>query len=271
MAWAKLHTDILGDPKLMRAARKGVQGLEWLPWLIAFAKQADDDGRLTVGGEPADPVDISDLVPGATAKTIARALNSLEKLGILTRDDDETLRFSRWHERSGGKPSDAPSAIRERVTRHRARKSLQDNTDSNDSNALQGVSRNATEKRREEEKREEGEESARVTRAPRPRKPARAFAPEVQAVVALWQAKIGATSPAKVEKLLGPAITLHGETAVCKAVDAYAQARATAGKPARMEWFAEEAGLWVERSGPIVDPKTGMLNERGLALLGGER
>jgi hypothetical protein len=46
MTWAKLYTDILSDPKLMRAARLGHEQLQLLPWFVVFAKQADDRGRL---------------------------------------------------------------------------------------------------------------------------------------------------------------------------------------------------------------------------------
>lgn len=167
MAWAKLHTDILGDPKLMRAARKGARELIYLPWLIAFAKQANDRGRLSVGGEPADPVDISDLIPGATAKAVATALTALERIDVLGRDSDGALFFWAWEKRAETKPSDTPSAIGERVRRHREKQRNAANADGGNAdsnadsiansetpcNALQETPANAT-----EEKRGEGEE-----------------------------------------------------------------------------------------------------------------
>lgn len=156
-SWAKLHTDILGDPKLMRAARKGAKGLELLPWLIAFAKQADDEGALTVGGEPAEPVDIAELLPGISAKSVAKALDSLEKIGILVRNSRNSLEFARWNERSGTAPSADRAAVRQRVAKHRARKSLQGTNDVTTGNALHPASDvttcNAIEEKRGEEKR----------------------------------------------------------------------------------------------------------------------
>jgi hypothetical protein len=154
MAWAKLHTDILGDPKLMRAARKGAKGLHLLPWLIAFAKQADDEGRLTVGGEPADAVDIAALIPGATPRMVADCLESLERIGVLEPSGgDGAVHLAAWERRSGTKPSDSKDAIRDRVTAHRDRK--RNAEDETPSNALHPARSNATEKRREEENRED--------------------------------------------------------------------------------------------------------------------
>jgi hypothetical protein len=120
MAWAKVHTDILSDPKLMRAARKGMAGLALLPWFIVAAKQADSDGRLVVGGEPMDADDLAEMIPGVTAAEVATALQSLTELGVLV-EDNGALRFVAWHPRQA-KPSDSKEAIRERVQRHRRRR-----------------------------------------------------------------------------------------------------------------------------------------------------
>lgn len=128
MAWAKLHTDIIGDEKLLRAARKGAKHLHWLPWLIAVAKRAEDGGRLTVGGEAADPEDIAPLIPGGTVKSIAGCLSELESIGVLCRDTDNALAFANWERRSGGKPSDDPDHIRDRVKRFREKKKRPDVT-----------------------------------------------------------------------------------------------------------------------------------------------
>jgi hypothetical protein len=118
--FAKLWTDVLGDEKLMRAARKGSRNVHWLPWLIAFAKRADDNGRLTVNGEAAEPVDIANLVPNSTPRAVAAACTELIDIGVLVRHDDGVLAFSQWEKRAGGKPSDTPDAVRTRVHRHRA-------------------------------------------------------------------------------------------------------------------------------------------------------
>lgn len=121
MAWAKLHTDILGDPKLMRAARKGAKGLQLTPWLIVFAKQANDGGRLTVGEDAAEPADIAVLIPGATARAVADCQASLMAIGVLVTDPDGALRFAQWERRSGAKSYDPPEKVKERVRQFRDR------------------------------------------------------------------------------------------------------------------------------------------------------
>ena len=121
MAWAKIHGDILGDPKLMRAARQGHQGLQLLPWLIAFAKQANDQGRLTVGGQPVEPADLVPLIPGTNEADIAQCLASATAIGVLITDPDGALRLAKWEDRQA-KPSDSREAIRARVRRHRERR-----------------------------------------------------------------------------------------------------------------------------------------------------
>lgn len=149
--WAKLHTDILADPKLMRAARKGAKWLLYLPWLIAFAKRADDGGRLTVNSEPAEPEDYLQSIPCSTEKSLASALEELEKLGILSRELDGALSFSAWSRRQQA-PSETPDAIRERVKRHRAgRKSKQINIGETGGNGDETTGRNGTEEEIEEE------------------------------------------------------------------------------------------------------------------------
>lgn len=153
--WAKLYTDILGDPKLLRAARKGARQLELLPWLIVFAKQCDDDGRLSVNGEAADPEDVAALVPGVTARRVAEAFESLLAIGVLERGADGVLRFPAWEHRSGSKASDRPEAIRERVQRHRAtRRNASHETPCN---ALQVTIGNDPEKEKEKELDQEAE------------------------------------------------------------------------------------------------------------------
>ena len=125
--WAKVYVDILGDPKLMRAAREGAEHLDLLPWLIVFAKQSHDDGRLTVGGKPAEPADIAPLIPHATGQHVAAALASCLDLEILIRDADGALRLARWKDRQT-KPSDSKEQWRERKQRQRKREKAARNT-----------------------------------------------------------------------------------------------------------------------------------------------
>jgi hypothetical protein len=269
MPWAKLHTDILGDPKLMRAARKGARDLIYLPWLIAFAKLADDAGRLTVGEDPAEAADIAPLIPGASVKSVAVALASLESIGILARDDG-ALRFTRWEVRSEAKPSDSASAIGERVKRFRDK---QRNADSNalpetPSNALRETLDNATEKRREEEKREEERRGERNGADAPPSRPLRAVPAWLVTLGAQWESRVGTATPAALRRLLGGAVAMHGESAIAKAVDLYASERIEQGKPMKLEWFAAEVAGWVERTKPIVDAD-GILTARGMGSSNG--
>jgi hypothetical protein len=278
MAWAKLHTDILGDPKLMRAARKGARELVFLPWLIAFAKEADDNGRLSVGGEPAEPADIADLVPGATRKMITEALKNLEQIGVLHRDRDGFLCFSAWERRSGAKPSDSVEAIRERVAAHRQRRreaqvaveqSPTDTgnvTDVTPGNALHETPGNAIEKRRGEKKKRRGEENG-VTHAARADAPP---PPWLAAVRARWLLRVGRVSVAAVERELAESVPLHGAEKILGAIDVYAETRIAESKPMKIAWFAEEIGTWVARTEPVVDDE-GLPTERGLAIMAGAR
>jgi hypothetical protein len=158
--WAKVFTDILGDPKLMRAARKGAKGLELTPWFITFAKSAADEGRLTVGGDPAEPADFVPLIPGQTLRSIACALKSLEVIGVLIRDTNHNcLRFAAWEIRQERAPSDSPEAVRERVRRHRERQrnARSNGVERNEGTVIPVTTSNEIEERRvtEEESRTE--------------------------------------------------------------------------------------------------------------------
>lgn len=196
--FAKLHVDILDDPKLMRAVRKGAKHLHWLPWLIVFAKRADDDGRLTVDGYPAEPDDIARSIPNATKKPIAGALRELEQLGVLTRESSGALRFAAWDVRAAGKISDSREAVAARVRAHRERKRKRHNIDGNDGNALQGVTHvtpsNATERRAESESERKSGERENAPPAAAPFSPS----PELPADAAELLARIGQREPEKV-------------------------------------------------------------------------
>lgn len=121
MAWAKLDTDVLGDVKLMRASRKGARHLQLWPWLIAFAKAADDGGRLSVGGLPADPEDIASQIPSTRARDVSVCCENLLEIGVLVVDDDGAYRLTNWSRHQHSYPSDDPAAVAERVRDHRAK------------------------------------------------------------------------------------------------------------------------------------------------------
>lgn len=127
MTWCKLHTDILSDAKLLRAARKGARSLVILPWLMVWAREHDptDGGRIVLGGDAAEPEDIAAALPAVSAKQVEACQREAEAIGVLVRDDDGVLRFAAWEGRSGkgsAKPSDHPDAVRVRVQRHRETK-----------------------------------------------------------------------------------------------------------------------------------------------------
>jgi hypothetical protein len=262
MAWVKLHDDILGDPKLMRTARRGGQELVLLPWLLAFASKAADHGRLSVGVTAAEPEDLAYQIPGVTAAQVEACQRALVAIGVLVADDDGCLRFARWEDRQA-KPSDSKSAIRERVQKHRNNKRAERNAppalqgDTGDKKAPRkgGVTpRNATDKRRGEEKREEAEkrvsppsgDPAAVTgdgNTP-PAPPAEtdgnpnldAFPMATSdAAYERWQARIGDVNYGRLRKaLLGPykakEIAPPTEAELLGGIDAFADARA-ADKP----------------------------------------
>ena len=149
MPFAKLHLEILGDPKLLRAARLGGRGLELTPWLIAFAKAADDGGNLSIGGEPADPADIAVLIPNCNKTRVKSCLFALETAGVLLRNEEGMYSFAAWEVRAVDKPSDNKEqrAARQRAHRERKRQRRQEDTQnaSHARNALPVTPSNAPE------------------------------------------------------------------------------------------------------------------------------
>lgn len=247
MAWAKLHTDILGDPKLMRAARKGMKGLDLLPWIIAFAKEANDGGYLSVGGEPAEPEDIAELVPGVTPKRVRECLESLVAIGVLERIQEDSatkcgifLAFPKWEHRSGTKPSDSKERIHERVKAHRERKALQDNEAVTPRNALHPERSNATEQKREEAEQKRVEKKP--ARAPRAPRDMGWFVPFAD----IWRARFGGElTPSKSVR---PLVGLHArdpavQPEVLRRWGIYV-AQASSGQYASAAKFAETYGEW---------------------------
>lgn len=175
--YARLWTDILDDPKLMRAAREGAKHLVLLPWFIAFAKRADADGRLEISGIPAIPSDIARSIPNVNARSVEKALDELHGIGVLTKDPDGCYRFVAWEYRNAGRTSDSKEAVAERVRRHRERKRQQKgdtgNGHGNGGNALHVTTVTSKRVERREEREESREKrstagsSERVSPAPR--------------------------------------------------------------------------------------------------------
>lgn len=180
MVWLRLHTDILGDPKLIRATREGAKCLYLTPWLLAFAKQADDGGRLSVGGVPAEPRDIARLIPNTTAREVEKCAKALQGIGVLVIDEYGILKFPQWETRQS-KPSATPAAVTQRVRKHRQAKEEREKGAENETpSGVFHTPPNETppEERRGEEKR--GEEKRGVLQRD-PKAGAPDGAPEVEA------------------------------------------------------------------------------------------
>lgn len=254
MAWAKMHTDMLGDLKLRRAAKAGTRDLELLPWLILFAKQQDDDGRLSVGDHRATPQEIAELLPGVRPKRVEACENALVAMGILTPDYDGVLRFTNWSARQG-KASDSKEAVAERVKRHRLRRQQRD-----------GVVPAVTPKRgvtvtpktrvtvTQEERR--GEERREEDCAPLPGAPPAGNWPGTLAAVLT---QLGPVSPGKLGRDLKPFVdglapeqrALLGRAAECYVRWYRNLAPEKASYEKHPESFVKRAGYWLEQVRPL--------------------
>jgi hypothetical protein len=264
MNWCKLHCSILGDPKLMRASREGARQLELLPWLLAFAKLADDDGRLSVGDEPADARDIAQLIPGCRPSQIKSCCESLEMIGVLRRDQDGTLRFQRWTDYQT-KPSAHPSAIRERVQKHRAlRKTIAADTQPRSGNGLHVTPSNAIEEKREREEEKRSERMATADADDNNHNHVLNLSEEGgwPADFAQMYSKIGHLNPGHIGRRLAPVRQTYGAAVTREMWDAYIRARPHlhfgSFEPTHYdvrfmgpEDFVKTAHVWWERCQPI--------------------
>lgn len=105
-------------------------------------------------------------------------------------------------------------------------------------------------------------------RKPSPRSRAKKPLPAwAESVSGRWIRRVGKTTPERVAAQLADAVDEHGSDAVLRAIDAYADTRLAAEKPCKLEWFADEASVWVARTAPLVDAD-GILTERGMAVAG---
>lgn len=272
MAWAKLHTDILGDVKLIRASRKGARHLVLLPWLIAFAKAADDEGRLSVGGIPAEPEDIAPLIPDSKPAHVAGCLASLAAIGVLSIDTDGAYRFTQWSRRSDTYPSDDPKAVRDRVREHRRRQ--RNEHQSNEPDSLHVTNGNDSVKRgalaREVEGEGELEERERNKRRGRGSAPDPEWADEAEG---LWTERVGSVSRRKMLNSLRPLVSKHAWPAVKAALEVYMspdEGPAASGRDRRVDWFAADFHRWRHISETPLDDGHGALTDRGRKLLGGK-
>ena len=276
MAWLKLHTDVLGDSKLMRAARKGAKNLALLPWLLAFAKEANDGGRLTVDGVPADPEDIAALIPGVRPKDVTTCCDSLISIRILTRDDDGAYRFTNWQKRQQKPPSDAPERVRERVQKHRAHHTSNGHTTPIETTEKRDVTSDVTTPQRRYLAREvevevEAEvEEKRKTKSNRGGAQRPAPPGWVGEALAVWTRCVGHTTPAKVQGALSPLVAVHEWPAVKAALEVYVspdEGPAVKGRDRRVDWFAADFHRWRAIAETPIDDGRGALTERGRRLM----
>jgi hypothetical protein len=249
MAWAKLHTDILADPKLMRAARRGARGLNLLPWLIVIAKQCEDEGRFTVAGEPMEPADMAPLIPGVTETEVAEACRSLIEIGVLV-EEAGALRLAAWGRRQQ-RPSETPAAVGERVRKHRRKVKRASNDTCNDGcNDERNDGCNAT-----EERERRGEEETTRARGADPGAPN--WGAWVDPFAVEWEAYVGIPSKPKLVLGLQTLIAAHGLPQVFVAWRGYLRDLDQTGKLryASERSFAERylvhAGQWAA----LVDPE----------------
>jgi hypothetical protein len=236
--WVKMSSDILDNPVLMRAAREGHPQVAFLPYIVLFAGKADDNGRLTVGGKPAEPEDIAPGIPGAVPASVRACLAALAEIGFLLEEPGGVLRLADWLH-SSGKPSDQPERVRDRVKNHRQRKrgnppvTPVETRAETRGNAL----RNATEgdENRVDENRKE--------------KPSAPGGAAVQRVTWLtpfadaWRDRFGGTMPmGRAAKALKPLLDQHGAAEALRRWRNYLQsAEASYANPAR---FASTWGQW---------------------------
>jgi hypothetical protein len=251
MAWAKLHTDLFNDPKLKRAARSGVKNLELAPWLILFAKLADDDGRLSVGRAAATALEIAEGIPTCrpSADRVAACMDGLAAMEVLIPDYDGVLRFANWGRRQG-KPSEHKDAVAARVAKHRERRAKPVDVTPQTSVTVtrqrgvtagekRGVTVTPTEKR---EKEGEGEREEAPLHGGWPSR------------LASTLSDLGSYPPGRIGKLLKADVAKHGEDAVDRAASAYVR-KALKADAAEVKFlglpdFAKRVGWWVDYTRP---------------------
>lgn len=267
MAWAKLHTDVLGDVKLMRASRKGVRHLNLLPWFIAFAKLADDGGRLSVGGLPAEPDDIATLIPDCKPAHVSACLAGLSTIGVLDVDPDGAYRFAQWSKRSESYPSDDPAAVRDRVKKHR--QNQREQATSNDNHSLHVTSGNESVKRGALAREVEGEERREEKKRGRGPRNDPEWLGEAHGI---WDESVGHVPPRKILNAIQPLVSKHAWPAVKAALEVYVspdEGPAAHGRDRRPDWFAADFHRWHHIATQPIDDGQGGLTERGRKLMGG--
>jgi len=123
MLFATLDVDLPDDPLFIALEEAGEAWPWWWIRLIQVGKRHNRRGRLCHSdGRPLVARDMALVHHRSIQRTEEwqRMLDACLDLGLLAQDDDGAYRIAdwrRWHR----SPSDDPEAIRERVSRHRAR------------------------------------------------------------------------------------------------------------------------------------------------------
>ena len=70
---------------------------------------------------------------------------------------------------------------------------------------------------------------------------------------AIWGAQVGHVAPGRVGKTLKAAVDKHGSDPVEQALRGYIAVRKSDGKPCKLNWFADESEVWIERTASPLD------------------
>lgn len=123
MKWFKLHHDLPDDIKLRRFSPQ--EKWAWVV-LLCLASKSKDRGIIQ-----ADNDDIADYCEFNSTQDWLYYRDKLIQKGMLEFNGDGNLLICHWEDRQYEKPSDRPSAIKERVDRHRAKKKAEVETPCN--------------------------------------------------------------------------------------------------------------------------------------------
>lgn len=72
-------------------------------------------------------------------------------------------------------------------------------------------------------------------------------------LAAVWGAQVGHIAPGRVGKALKATVDEHGIDPVERALRGYIAVRKSDGKPCKLNWFADEARIWLERTASPLD------------------
>lgn len=234
---------------------------------LGLISMADDAGRLLDSVKQIDAM----LFP-FTDDTSREALANLSRAGRvergMTASGQRIIQIVNWHHQKVDHPNlrAALPPIAQRVTDDS--RGIRENLASNSREIRDSISTSDLRPVPTTNDRRPGGADAPAPPPKRAKSVKKPLPPWAGPLAAQWERRIGHTSPEQIAGKLRSVADVHGEAPLLRAIDAYADARLAAGKPCKLEWFASEASVWVSRAAPLVDPETGLLNERGMAVAG---